>query len=138
VSLLKVAFTPQNCGKSDRIQVDKPDSNARVRKNVNKQTHQATRISTTIDSTQSDAQQSIGLPNPSGCGVIPREATEAEVDDELRTLRGDTRYIPASQIGSLEPEPNTHFSGEMIDDGMEWLRTLFENDVDTNLPPVWD
>ncbi|KAJ5600184.1 hypothetical protein N7450_001251 [Penicillium hetheringtonii] len=114
------------------------NSNARLCKNVNKQTHQATRTSTTINSTHSDAQQSIGLPKHSGCGVIPRGPIEAEVDDELRTFRGDTRYIPASQIGSLELETNTHFSGEMIDDGMEWLRSLFENDVDTNLPPVWD
>lgn len=82
--------------------------------------------------------QFIGLQKSSGCRVFPNDTTKSEVEGELSIPQSSTRNFPASQIASLEPEPNAHFSGEMIDDGMEWLQTLFENDLDTNLPSVWD
>ena len=50
-----------------------------------------------------------------------------------------------AQIGSLvrnssplDHELSASFPGEMIDDGMEWLQSLFTSGLDGDLLPVWD
>lgn len=49
--------------------------------------------------------------------------------------------VPAQTVRDARlsaPDPNAWLPGEMIGGGMEWLQTLFTNDLDTYLPPVWD
>jgi hypothetical protein len=43
----------------------------------------------------------------------------------------------AQYLGPFAPDSNAWLPGEMIDDGMEWLQTLFANDLDTRLPFDW-
>jgi hypothetical protein len=40
----------------------------------------------------------------------------------------------AQELGPFAPDPNAWLPGETIDGGMEWLQTLFANDLDTHLP----
>ncbi|KAJ6027919.1 uncharacterized protein N7446_003480 [Penicillium canescens] len=43
----------------------------------------------------------------------------------------------AQGLGPFAPDPNAWLPGETIDGGMEWLQTLFANDLDTHLPFDW-
>ncbi|OQD79977.1 hypothetical protein PENANT_c041G06254 [Penicillium antarcticum] len=41
------------------------------------------------------------------------------------------------EIGPFAPDPNAWLPGEIIDGGMEWLQTLFANDLDSDVPFDW-
>lgn len=44
----------------------------------------------------------------------------------------------SQHIAPVDLDLNASYPGEMIDDGMEWLQSLFANGLDADLLPVWD
>lgn len=74
--------------------------------------------------------------------IIPRGtgttlSQNPEIENDLHNIF-PSKSVSDRHVAPIEHDLNNSSPGEMIDDGMEWLQSLFANGLDANLLPVWD
>lgn len=112
-------------------------SRAKLPNLQNVRTVDSTESQDIIDSTVNSQQEGPGVsgfPTSRGTGT---SSQIIEIGDDLDNINSSGSASP-HQVAPGEIDLNASYPGEMIDDGMEWLQSLFANGLDANLLPVWD